>query len=145
MSGYDLPFLNACLNGSAAVLLMIGYVAIKRRWVTCHKAAMLTALVVSGAFLASYLYYHLEVRGGQSTRYEASGPARAAYLALLVSHTILAAVVAPMAIVTATLGCLGRLRSHIWIARITLPMWLYVSVTGVSIYLILKDHYPTGN
>lgn len=144
MTGYDLPIVNACLNGSAAILLLIGYVAIKRRYVTVHKVAMLTALAVSAMFLAGYLYYHIAVRGGQATRYDAQGWERAGYLALLLSHTVLAAVAAPLALVTATLGCMGRLKSHVWIARVTLPIWLYVSLTGVSIYWILKDHYPTA-
>jgi putative membrane protein len=144
MNAYDLPLVNAGLNGCAAVLLLLGFVAIKRRRVQLHKSAMLAALAASVLFLSSYLYYHLVVRQGQSTRYEAAGLQRIGYLALLLSHTVLAAVAAPMAIVTACLGISKRLTWHVRLARITFPIWLYVSVTGVLLYLILKDHYPTG-
>lgn len=140
MSGHDLPLINATLNGTAAVLLVLGYVAIKTGRVTVHKAAMLTALVVSAAFLASYLTYHFAVRGGQATRY--TGPWRELYLAVLLSHTVLAAVAAPLAVATAVLGLRGRYRWHVRLARWTLPIWLYVSVTGVIVYLFLKDYYP---
>lgn len=145
MSGFDLPLVNACLNGAAAILLLLGFVAIKRRSVMVHKTLMLTALAASATFLASYLYYHIVVRNGQATRYPAEGWSRMGYLALLLSHTVLAAVAAPLAILTALLGVCGRLKSHVWLARVTLPVWLYVSATGVFIYWLLKDYYPKGN
>jgi uncharacterized membrane protein YozB (DUF420 family) len=140
MSGHDLPLVNATLNGAATVLLVLGYVAIKARKVTLHKSAMLTALGVSAAFLASYLYYHFAVRGGQETRY--TGEWRIAYYTILASHVLLAMFAAVMAPVTAILALLGRFRWHVKIARWTLPIWLYVSVTGVVVYLFLKDFYP---
>jgi uncharacterized membrane protein YozB (DUF420 family) len=131
---------NATLNGTAAVLLIFGYVAIKTRRVTAHKTAMLTALAVSAAFLASYLYYHFAVRGGEETRY--TGDRRAVFYPILVSHIVLAIVLVVMAPWTALLGLRGRYRGHVRLARWTLPIWLYVSVTGVIVYLFLKDSYP---
>ncbi len=141
MNGYDLPVMNAALNGSAAVLLIGGYAAIKSGMIRLHKAAMLTALATSAVFLTSYLYYHFAVRHGQATRYV--GEWRGAYVAVLVSHTILAALAAPLALTTAWLGLTNRLKWHRRIARVTLPIWLYVSITGVVVYLFLKDLYPT--
>lgn len=141
MSGYDLPVMNAALNGSATVLLIGGFIAVKAGMIRLHKAAMLTALATSGVFLASYLYYHFAVRQGQATRYV--GDWRPAYVAVLLSHTILAAVAAPLALITAWLGLSNRLKWHRRIARVTLPIWLYVSITGVVVYLFLKDLYPT--
>jgi putative membrane protein len=140
MSGYDLPVVNATLNGSAAVLLILGYLAVKAGRIRLHKTAMLTALATSTAFLASYLYYHFAVRHGQATRY--TGEWREAYFAVLISHTILAALAAPLALTTAWLGLSDRLKWHRRIARVTLPIWLYVSITGVGVYLFLKDLYP---
>jgi putative membrane protein len=141
MSGYDLPVVNATLNGSAAVLLIMGYIAVMAGMIRLHKTAMLTALATSTAFLASYLYYHFAVRHGQATRY--TGAWREAYFAVLISHTILAALAAPLALTTAWLGLSNRLKWHRRIARVTLPIWLYVSITGVVVYLFLKDLYPT--
>jgi len=140
MSGHDLPLVNATLNGTSAVLLVLGYVAIKTRRVTAHKAAMLTALAVSAAFLASYLTYHFGVRGGEETKY--TGEWRAVYYTILLSHVVLAIAVAVMAPWTALLGLRGRLGRHVKLARWTLPIWLYVSVSGVAVYLFLKDFYP---
>jgi putative membrane protein len=142
MTGYDLPALNAVLNGTAAILLVSGFVAIKAGRVKLHKTAMLAALAMSVTFLSCYLWYHLVVRNGESTQYRGSG--RGLYLGLLISHTALAAAAAPLALVTAWFGLTGRLARHKKIARWTLPIWLYVSVTGVIIYLILKDQYPRG-
>jgi putative membrane protein len=141
VSGYDLPKLNAALNGVSTLLLLAGYVAIRAKWVRLHKTLMLTALATSAIFLASYLTYHLLVRGGESTRYV--GENRSAYLAIFLTHVTLAPVATVMAIVTARLALKGRFHTHRWIARITLPIWLYVSVTGVVVYLFLKDLYPT--
>jgi len=143
MSGpEDLPSLNALLNGVCALLLVGGYTAIRRRAINVHKAFMLTALAVSIAFLASYLYYHFAVKGGQPTPFSAEGSPRAVYFTVLISHTILAAAVAPMALITAYLGLRGRLAKHVRLARWTLPIWLYVSVTGVVVYWMLYRLYP---
>jgi putative membrane protein len=144
MSGYDLPTLNAALNGTCTVLLVSGYAAVRAGRVRLHQALMLSALAVAAVFLASYLYYHFVVTGGQPTRYTGEGWLRLAYFAVLLSHTVLAAVVAPLALVTAYLGLRGRIATHRRLARWTLPIWLYVSVTGVAVYLFLKDLYPRG-
>jgi putative membrane protein len=141
VSGYDLPVLNAALNGSAALLLTGGYFAIKAGLIRLHKTALLTALATSAVFLASYLYYHGAVRHGEETKY--TGEWRSLYVVLLVSHIVLAAVTVPLALTTAWLGLSNRLVWHKRIARVTLPIWLYVSITGVVVYLFLKDLYPT--
>src|SRR5581483_7644641 len=128
----DFPALNAGLNAVAAVLLVIGYKAIRARNVRLHVACMVTALAVSALFLASYLYYHIAVRQGQPTSFASQAPhapdwVRYLYLAILVSHTILAILATPLALTTAYLGWRGRLLAHVRLARWTLPIWLYVS------------------
>jgi uncharacterized membrane protein YozB (DUF420 family) len=140
----DLPSLNACLNAASALLLLAGFVAIKRGKVRFHLCCMLTALGVSTVFLASYLYYHFAVRGGAPTRFEGQGWVRSVYFAILLTHTVLAATVAPLALSTAYLGLRGRLDRHRRIARWTLPIWLYVSVTGVVVYWMLYRLYPSA-
>ncbi len=140
MSGYDLPWLNAVLNGSATVLLVCGYLAIRAKLVRLHMTLMLIALAVSATFLASYLTYHFGVRGGEGTKYV--GDFRALYLLVLGSHTILAIVAAPMVVVTAWLALKKRFHRHKRLARFTLPIWLYVSITGVVVFFFLKDLYP---
>ena len=137
-----MPLVNAVLNGIATILLVGGFIAIKSRYIRLHKTAMLAALGTSAVFLTSYLYYHFAVRGGKETHYGGSG--REIYLAVLLSHIVLAIVAAPMALVTAWLGLTGRLARHKKIARWTFPIWLYVSITGVVVYLVLKDFYPKG-
>jgi protein SCO1/2/putative membrane protein len=131
------PAFNACLNASSAVLVIIGYLAIRRRAIGLHKACMLTALTVSAIFLGSYLHYHFIVRNGTPTRFLGSGAVRTTYFTILLSHTILAIAVAPMAIVTTYLGLRNRLARHVKLARWTLPIWLYVSITGVVVYWML--------
>lgn len=142
MSGEDLPAVNAGLNSACAVLLVLGYVAVRTGRVRLHKACMLGALGVSAVFLGSYLYYHFAVKFGRPTRFVGPDEVRAVYLAVLVSHTILAVVVAPLAVVTAVLGLRDRISSHARLARWTLPLWLYVSVTGVVVYWMLYRLYP---
>ncbi len=144
MSGYDLPACNAVLNGTSAILLVAGFVAVRLRRLGLHKVLMLCAFACSGIFLASYLYYHFGVRGGEATRYTATGWQRTSYLLILLTHTVLAACVAFMAPTTIYIGLTNRLQKHRKLARLTFPIWLYVSVTGVLIYWILRDHYPTG-
>jgi putative membrane protein len=148
MSGEDLPAVNAVLNATSAVLLLLGYTAIRRRRVVLHKTCMLAALGVSAVFLASYLWYHFAVRHGEATRFSSrvpgDTPAWVSYLyyAILGSHTLLAATVAPLALVTAYLGLRGRFPRHVRVARWALPIWLYVSVTGVVVYWMLYRLYP---
>lgn len=138
----DLPSVNAALNASAAVLLIAGYATICRGAITLHKWCMLCALAVSAVFLGCYLYYHFVVKQGQPTKFTAEGWPRIAYFAILISHTILAVAVAPMALVTAYLGLRNRLDRHKKLARWTLPIWLYVSITGVVVYAMLYHLYP---
>jgi len=138
------PAINASLNGSCGMLLVLGYLAIRRRWITTHKILMLSALAVSVAFLTCYLYYHLVVQRGQPTRFGGEGLARPVYFAILLSHTGLAIAVAPLALVTTYLGLRDRLARHVSLARWTLPLWLYVSVTGVVVYWMLYHLYSPG-
>jgi len=138
-----LPAVNAVLNGLSVLLLVSGYLAIRRRWVALHKSCMLSALTVSILFLTSYLYYHLAVKHGEPTRFTGEGEARLVYFSILISHTVLAAVVAPLALFTAYQGLRDRLTRHVRVARWTLPIWLYVSVTGVVVYWMLYHLYPS--
>ncbi len=138
----DWPLLNAALNGTSGVLLVIGYAAIRGGRVALHKTCMVTALIVSALFLTSYLCYH--INKGEPTRFGGSDEMRIVYFAVLLSHTVLAAVTAPLALYTAWLGWRGRLQRHVRIARWTLPIWLYVSVTGVVVYLMLRPYYNAG-
>ena len=139
----DLPAVNAALNGLAAVLLVAAYVAIRSRRVRLHQGLMIAAFCTSVAFLACYLYYHIVVKGGEPTRFTTPGWPKGVYLAILGSHTLLAVAVAILAPVTLYLG-FGATRGnrHKRVARWTLPIWLYVSVTGVVVYLMLYQLYP---
>lgn len=130
----EFPALNATLNGTTALLLSAGYVMVRRRRLLAHKACMLTAFGVSVLFLVSYLYYH--VNAGVK-HYQGQGWLRSVYFAILVTHTVLAASVVPLAVTTVYLGLRARHPRHQRIARWTLPIWLYVSVTGVVVYLLL--------
>jgi putative membrane protein len=137
----DLPAVNAGLNGTAAILLALGLWQIKRRRVIAHKACMLAAFAVSMLFLVSYVVYHLHVG---SVRFAGPGSVRPVYLAILVTHTLLAAAVPILAVVTLSYGLRARYTPHARIARWTLPVWLYVSVTGVIVYLMLYRLYPAA-
>src|SRR5262249_36065243 len=139
-----LPAVNAGLNGTSGLLLLLGYAAIRRRWIAVHKTCMLSALAVSAVFLASYLYYHFAVRGGEPTRFQGPDAVRYVYLAVLLSHTVLAVLVAPLALFTAYQGLHNQLGRHVKVARWTLPLWLYVSVTGVVVYWMLYQLYPAS-
>jgi putative membrane protein len=134
MSIADLPALNATLNGTAAVLLSCGYVFIRRGRTAPHRACMLTAFVTSVAFLVSYLTYHA-VAGARL--FPGTGAPRAFYLTILATHTLLAALVPPLAIAALVFALRRRFDRHRRLARWTLPIWLYVSVTGVVIYVML--------
>jgi protein SCO1/2/putative membrane protein len=143
----DLPRLNATLNAVSAFLLILGFVFIKTRHARLHISCMLTALAVSALFLTSYLYYHLAVKGGRPTRFQdeaigAPDSMRYLYLGILGTHTLLAVVVAPLALYVAYQGLRGRFKRHVRVARWTLPVWLYVSVTGVVVYWMLYRLYP---
>jgi protein SCO1/2/putative membrane protein len=138
------PAVNAMLNFQCAVLLLLGYAAIRQRRETLHKVAMLSALVVSIVFLTSYLYYHIVIMGGEPTRFRGEGWARVVYFAILLSHTVLAVAVAPLALFVTYEGLRDRRPRHVRVARWTLPIWLYVSVTGVVVYWMLYHLYPAG-
>lgn len=129
-----LPALNACLNGSSALLLSAGFLFIRRKKIALHRACMGSAFFLSSLFLVSYLTYHA-VHG--ATRFPHAGWIRTAYLAILISHTALAVVIVPLALRTLYLALRRRFEAHRRIARWTLPLWLYVSVTGVVVYWML--------
>ena len=130
----DLPTLNAILNAASALLLGCGYVLIRRRRIDAHRRVMLAAFSVSVLFLVSYLTYHFQVG---SVRFQKQGAVRTLYLSILLTHTVLAGAVAPMAIITLRRALRGRYDSHRRLARWTLPLWLYVSATGVVVYWML--------
>jgi uncharacterized membrane protein YozB (DUF420 family) len=134
MSLRDLPTLNAVLNGTSAVLLVLGYRFIRRRQTGAHRTCMIAAFGVSAAFLISYLTYHFEVG---VVHFPLLGWVRGLYFTILITHTILAGLVPPLAIVTLSRGLSGRFDRHRRIARWTLPIWLYVSITGVIVYWML--------
>ncbi|MGA7161213.1 MAG: DUF420 domain-containing protein [Bacteroidota bacterium] len=128
------PTINAVLNGLNAILLLTGYYFILHRKKAIHKKVMLSAFATSVLFLTSYLYYHAHVG---SIPFKGTGIVRPLYFTILISHSILAVVIVPMAIVTLVRGLSSRFDKHRNIARVTLPIWLYVSVTGVIVYMML--------
>ena len=135
-----LPHVNACLNATSAVLLLAGFSFIRLGKVAAHRACQISALVVSTLFLASYLTYHY-YHG--TTRFQGSGLARPIYFTILTSHTILAIVIVPLIAVTFVRAFRLDFVRHRKIARITLPLWFYVSITGVIVYLMLYQIYPS--
>jgi len=130
----DLPTLNACLNAASAGLLVFGWWQIRNGRREAHRTCMLAALATSALFLVSYLVYHFQVG---SVRFAGRGWLRLVYFALLLSHTVLAVAIVPLVLLTATRALLGRFERHRAIARYTLPLWLWVSVSGVLVYWIL--------
>jgi uncharacterized membrane protein YozB (DUF420 family) len=134
----DLPLLNASLNATSAVFLVLGYAFIRQRRIRLHRACMISACVVSALFLTSYVVYHANVG---SKHFPGTGPIRTVYFAILITHVILAAAVPPLALITLIRGLRGRFDRHVAIARWTLPIWLYVSVTGVVVYVMLYRLY----
>lgn len=134
LSVRDLPTLNAVLNALSALLLAVGWRLIRARRIVAHRRTMWSALAVSSAFLVSYLVYHFQVG---SVRFQGAGAIRVLYFAILISHTLLAAAVPPLALVTLSRALGRRFDRHRAIARWTLPIWLYVSVTGVVVYWML--------
>ena len=135
MSDYTIfPKINATLNGTSAVLLVAGRVLIARGKMAAHRAVMLTAVATSSVFLISYLCYHYHVG---SVHFRGTGWSRPVYFTILISHTILAAVIVPMVIITLVRGLREQFDRHRAIARWTFPLWLYVSITGVVVYLML--------
>jgi uncharacterized membrane protein YozB (DUF420 family) len=135
---HDLPAVNASLNALSGILLVIGYVLIRARRVQQHRLCMMAAFGTSVVFLVCYLVYHAQVG---SVPFLRQGFVRPVYFTILVTHIVLAAAVPPLAVVTLSRGLKGRFPQHIRIARWTLPIWLYVSVTGVLVYVLL--YQPT--
>ena len=134
MSVADLPALNASLNGVAALFLIAGYTFIRRRQIPAHRASMLAAVAASALFLVSYVIYHANAG---SKPFPGTGPVRTVYFFILATHIVLAAAIVPMVLMTLTRALRERFDRHARIARRTLPLWLYVSVTGVVIYVML--------
>jgi uncharacterized membrane protein YozB (DUF420 family) len=134
----DLPALNALLNGVAGVLLVLGFVEIKRQRIDVHRRYMIAAFVMSILFLVSYVIYHAQAG---SRPFPGTGAWRTMYFAILIPHVILAAAVPPLALITLRRGLVRNDAAHRKIAKITLPIWLFVSVTGVVVYLMLYQMY----
>ena len=132
----DLATVNAALNGTSAVLIGSGFYFIKQKNIQAHKVCMVAAVIVSSLFLTSYLIYHIGFRVG-SVKFTKQGWIRDVYFPLLLTHTVLAAVALPMVLRTLFLAVKGRFPKHAGIARWTFPVWMYVSVTGVIVYLML--------
>ena len=138
MSVSDLPLVNASLNGLATVLLIVGYVCIRQRRIAAHRAAMIAAFATSVLFLTSYLIYHAHAG---SRPFPGRGSIRAVYFVILITHIVLAATIPPLAGVTLWRAYRRRFDRHMKIARWTLPLWLYVSITGIVVYLMLYQLY----
>ncbi len=134
-----LPCFDACSNAASAALALAGFWAVRRGRTSLHRACMLAALACSACFLGGYLVYH-HYRG--ETRFLGTGPVRVLYLSLLASHVVLSFFVLPLLLVTVAFAGLGVFQRHRSVARWTLPLWLYVSVTGVLVYLFLRTSYP---
>lgn len=141
MSVYDLPIVDAILNGTCAILLLLARAQIKKQHIQTHKRLMIAAFTTSMIFLTCYLIYHANVG---SIHFNGTGWTRPAYFALLISHTILAAAVPILAIMTLRLGLKARYVQHKKIAVWTFPIWLYVSATGVIIYVLLYQVFPAA-
>ncbi len=133
------PAIDATLNATSAVLLAMGYICIRRRRIAAHRACMLSAVGSSTLFLICYLWYHYH---HGVTRFRGIGAVRGFYFALLGSHTVLAAVIVPLIVITLARALRRKFIKHKQIARWTLPLWFYVSITGVLVYLMLYHLYP---
>lgn len=129
-----LPAVNATFNALSTLLLAVGYVFIRQRQIQRHRACMLAALATSGLFLTSYVIYHANVGSVPFTK---TGAIRTVYFAILITHVILAAAIVPLVILTVSRALSRRFDKHRRIARVTFPLWMYVSVTGVAIYVML--------
>jgi len=140
---FSQPALNATLNGAAAVLLAFGYSAIRSGKRELHKKLMMSAFFVSCAFLVSYVIYHIRIH--QVIHFQGQGWIRPVYFTLLLSHTILAVVIVPLILITIRRAWLEKFDKHRLIARWTLPLWLYVSITGVIVYFMVYQIYATSH
>jgi uncharacterized membrane protein YozB (DUF420 family) len=138
MTVHDLPAVNASLNALSGVLLLAGYVMVRSRRIQLHRRFMTAAFITSSLFLISYIVYHAQVG---STPFMRQGLVRPIYFTILITHVLLATAVVPLALITLSRGLKARYPQHVRIARWTLPIWLYVSVTGVLVYVLL--YQPT--
>ncbi len=134
-----LPLLNACLNSAVSILLVAGFIFIRRRQIAYHRTCMISAFILSALFLISYVLYHLQT---ESTPYGGEGAIRYVYFFVLLTHIVLAAGVLPLILLSVYRGLAGHYAQHRRIARWTFPLWLYVSVTGVVVYLMISPYYP---
>jgi putative membrane protein len=133
--------LNSILNGLAALLLLVGFYCIRRRWIRAHRALMLSAFAVSMVFFGSYCLYHYHVG---DVRFQGYGWIRPVYFTILTSHILLAGAIVPLVLITLWRALCGNFRRHRRIALWTWPLWIYVSVTGVVVYLLCYQLYPPG-
>ena len=138
MSISDLPALNASLNALASLFLLAGFVFVRQKRVEAHRLCMLAALATSVLFLASYVVYHANIG---SRPFTGTGPIRVVYFAILISHVILAIAIVPLVLITVSRALARRFDQHRRIARITWPLWMYVSISGVVVYLLLYQVY----
>ncbi|HKV55270.1 MAG TPA: DUF420 domain-containing protein [Candidatus Binataceae bacterium] len=138
-SYHSLAPLDSVLNAIAAVLLLAGFYCIRRRWVRAHRAFMLSAFAVSAMFFVSYLVYHYHVG---DVRFQGRGWVRPVYFSILVSHILLATAIVPLVLITLWRALSGKFRKHRRIAVWTWPIWVYVSITGVVVYLLCYQFYP---
>lgn len=143
--GFDIrifPFINACINSAVTILLVAGFVFITRRQIKLHKTCMLSAFALSALFLVSYVTYHyLKSSEGGATKYGGGEPWNYVYYFILITHIVLAAVIVPLALLSIYRGLSEQFDKHRRIAKWTLPIWLYVSVTGVLVYLMISPYY----
>ncbi|MFM8470540.1 MAG: DUF420 domain-containing protein [Limisphaerales bacterium] len=145
MTYTDLPLINACLNGTSTVLLVLGWVHIRAGRKTPHRNCMIAALCTSAAFLTCYLYYHFRMQqehGAAHTKFVNPPEFRPIYLTILFTHLVGAIAIVPLVLMTVSRAAKERFEAHKAVARWTLPIWLYVSVTGVVIYLLLYQVFP---
>lgn len=133
-----LPMLNACINGTCSVLLITSLMAIKKKNIQLHKKLNITTFVLSSIFLVSYIVFH---SFGVETRFPIDHPVRPFYLFILLTHIILAAVVLPLVLVSFYFGLTGKIEKHRKVSKFTFPVWLYVTVTGVVVYLMISPYY----
>lgn len=133
-----LPLLNACINSAVSVLLVAGFIFIRQRRIALHRTCMMSAFALSSLFLISYVLYHLQT---ESTRFGGEGVIRYVYYFILLTHILLAAGVLPLVLLSVYRGLSGQYVKHRRIARWTFPIWLYVSVTGVIVYLMISPYY----
>ena len=136
---YQLPALNAILNGSCTVLLILSFLAIRKRNIDLHKKINLSTFFLSSVFLISYIAYHWMA---EETRFPAEHPMRPWYLAILISHIVLAALVLPMVLMSFYYGLKMDIQKHRRLVRFTFPIWLYVTASGVLVYLMISPYYP---